>query len=100
MTSAAQKAASARWWRKKKTGWGRAEYDSAMELQGGLCAICEASCNAGALCADHDHKTGAKRALLCRRCNAGLGYFKDDQDLCFRAAQYLDNYKGQVLEDG
>jgi molybdopterin-biosynthesis enzyme MoeA-like protein len=52
-------------------------------LQQGLCAICEA---APAKHVDHDHETGAVRALLCFVCNGGLGQFKDNETLLHAAA--------------
>lgn len=48
---------------------------------------------------DHDHSCCPKnkkscgkcvRGVLCRDCNLGLGYFKDDIDLLKRAIKYLD----------
>lgn len=39
---------------------------------------------------DHCHETGRVRGLLCRSCNTGLGYFKDNPTLCRLAAIYLD----------
>lgn len=57
-----------------------------LEAQGGLCAICM---TAPAVHVDHDHATGAVRALLCFNCNGGLGQFKDDWDVLRAAAEYV-----------
>jgi hypothetical protein len=54
--------------------------------QGGLCAICRA---APAAHVDHDHETGAVRALLCFNCNGGLGQFKDSPHFLHAAAYYV-----------
>lgn len=54
--------------------------------QDGRCAICG---EAEPGCVDHCHETGAVRGLLCRRCNAGLGQFRDDPALLARAIAYL-----------
>jgi hypothetical protein len=57
-----------------------------LEAQGGLCIICR---SAPAQHVDHDHETGAVRALLCFNCNGGLGQFKDDAVLLHAAAYYV-----------
>jgi hypothetical protein len=76
--------------RLRKYGVTREDYASMMDSQGGVCAICAEGCDLhGHLCVDHDHATGEVRGLLCHRCNAGLGYFKDDQALMRAAIGYV-----------
>lgn len=60
------------------------------EEHGGKCAICKRE--RPPLCLDHDHETGRVRGLLCRKCNAALGFLDDDPDLVFTAAMYLMGY--------
>jgi hypothetical protein len=61
--------------------------------QSGLCAICAAPPTHGkTLHVDHDHKTGAVRALLCRKCNNGLAGFRDDPALMIAAIEYLGRF--------
>lgn len=41
------------------------------------------------LCADHCHKTGKFRGMICNRCNVGLANFKDNTELLQIAISYL-----------
>jgi hypothetical protein len=70
----------------RRYGITAAEADHLLRLQGGLCAICKI---APAQHVDHDHATGAVRALLCFNCNGGLGQFKDDPAVLRAAAEYV-----------
>jgi Recombination endonuclease VII len=66
------------------------EYDTILELQDGVCALCECPPTPGiSLHVDHDHGTGEIRGLLCMRCNNALGLFREDPNLLKRAARYV-----------
>lgn len=67
--------------------------DDLRQTQGGRCALCGDVPADEALCVDHDHATGAIRALLCRRCNLGLGHLRDDVELMRRAADYVEAHR-------
>jgi len=73
-----------------------------MELQGGVCAICQqperstGGANGKAprrLALDHD-SSGAARGLLCFNCNKVLGHISDSLELLERIKLYL---KGELL---
>ena len=73
------------------------QYTELVYAQRGVCAIClKAEIETGngggvrGLAVDHDHETGQVRGLLCRRCNVGLGHFKDDPALLRLATAYLE----------
>jgi hypothetical protein len=70
----------------RRYGISAEEADAMLAEQGGLCVICRA---APAEHVDHDHATGAVRALLCFNCAGGLGQFKDDPLLLHAAAYYV-----------
>jgi len=74
-----------------------ARYQEMLREQGGVCAICgqrekatgHASGKIKDLAVDHDHVTGAVRALLCSACNTAIGLFNDDEKLLAKAQTYL-----------
>jgi hypothetical protein len=74
----------------KRYGISAEEAELMLESQGGLCAICGAA-PAGHV--DHDHETGAVRALLCFNCNGGLGQFRDDPAVLGAAAEYVEEHR-------
>jgi hypothetical protein len=71
---------------KRRYGLTVEEADALLAAQGGVCAICK---TAPAVHVDHDHATGAVRALLCFNCNGGLGQFKDNPLALHAAAYYV-----------
>jgi hypothetical protein len=71
---------------KRRYGITAEDADEMLVGQGGVCAICKV---APAVHVDHDHETGAVRALLCFNCNGGLGQFRDDPLLLHAAAYYV-----------
>lgn len=81
------------WNRLKATGFTPEDFKAKLEEQGGVCAICGTD-DPGKLdfCADHDHATGTKRGVLCRKCNSGLGHFNDNPEVIAKAIEYLSHY--------
>lgn len=69
------------------------EYQEMYDNQNGLCAICGGiSSNGRRLCVDHNHDNGKIRALLCDNCNVGIGRFKDDKNMVYKAYLYLEKH--------
>lgn len=69
-------------------------YRSMLAAQNGLCAICGGPPGKRSLNVDHDHITGRVRALLCARCNVGIGGLQDDPDLMRKAIAYIERHRG------
>ena len=80
----------------KQYGLTAESYDAMFAAQNGVCAICKNAQTARRLAVDHCHGTGRVRGLLCTRCNAGLGQFKEDPGLFARALFYLEQHKEAV----
>ena len=68
------------------------ELNTMIEQQGNRCAICDNEMIPGKRHLDHDHVSGKVRAVLCMKCNRGLGFFKDSLDLLHKAAAYLEHH--------
>ena len=64
-------------------------YNIMLARQNGACAVCRKTFDATP-CVDHSHATKKVRGLLCRKCNLGLGHYKDDPKLTRAAADYLE----------
>ncbi len=75
--------------RTKRYRMSERHYEAMKEAQGGACFICR---KLGALCVDHDHVSGAVRALLCKRCNTMLGIVEDEA-FQHKAKLYLQHFR-------
>lgn len=69
------------------------QYNSMLEAQGGVCAICKRPKRKRRLAVDHDHKTGMIRGLLCSPCNTSLGGFGDNSETLTNAIVYLEKHR-------
>lgn len=78
--------------RSTRSRYGLSEQEFAKLEAVGACPICTRS--GVPMEVDHDHQTGAVRAILCSRCNSGLGLFCEDTDLMRRAIAYLEAHRG------
>ena len=67
------------------------DYETLLEKQKGLCAICGKSNNGARkyFTIDHDHETKKVRGLLCNQCNTGIGMLGDSAEIVIKAAAYL-----------
>lgn len=92
---------TAMWSIKKRYGIDSVAYLAMYQAQRGACAICgvvpaETERRRNILCVDHNHNTGAVRALLCDGCNMGLGSFRDDLEVLRKAVAYLEHHEAQA----
>lgn len=77
-------------------------YEEYVELNGGLeqCGICGAPPDGRRLDRDHDHRSGAPRGLLCRKCNRGLVPSKFGLEMTpewhRQAAAYIERAEGRA----
>lgn len=81
----------------KKFGLTLEDFNRMSEQQNGLCAICRnPPVDYERLSVDHCHTSGKVRALLCARCNSGLGYFYEDTERLEAAINYLKEHSGEA----
>lgn len=69
------------------------DYNEMLLKQNCRCKICDTE--SSGLVVDHCHSSGDVRGLLCKNCNVGLGYFKDNPERIEKAAQYLIETKNK-----
>jgi hypothetical protein len=69
-------------------------FERILAAQDGACVLCgnvpSGRGSYSRLHVDHNHTTGQRRALLCARCNAALGLFKENVDVLRKAQKYLE----------
>jgi hypothetical protein len=74
------------------------QYDTMLNAQGGVCAICKQPPGNKRLAVDHDHSNGRNRALLCALCNHAIERFENDPDFGTKALNYLARYIEQTVK--
>lgn len=90
----------------KFVGWNRArnlrknygitieQYDEMFKAQSGVCAVCLGMNLSGRrLAVDHNHATGKIRQLLCSRCNSSIGLAKENAQILYKLAEYLEKHE-------
>jgi len=75
---------------KRRYGIGADEVLQMLRDQLWRCPVCLGKLTLKTAHVDHDHRTGAVRAVTCFNCNGGLGHFKDSPMSLRRAAAYLE----------
>lgn len=83
----------------RKFGITLEQYETMLEAQSGVCAICGRAPRDISLHVDHDHSTGQIRALLCFPCNNALADLQEDPDVARKAVAYLVAYTPGVAEE-
>ena len=78
-------------------GWTPEMYDAQLSKQHGLCALCgkppDETDLQKTLMVDHNHETGETRGLIHGRCNAVIGYAREDTALLLAAIDYVVRYR-------
>jgi hypothetical protein len=75
--------------RQRKYGLSRADFEALVSQQSGCCAACHSPFTQTPH-VDHDHGTGAIRALLCYGCNIAVGVCNENPEQLRAAADYIE----------
>ena len=67
------------------------KYDELVNINN--CQICNKEVEGTKRHIDHCHSTGTVRGILCRKCNLGLGHFRDNENHLKSAIEYLNKFK-------
>jgi hypothetical protein len=77
--------------RLKKYGITLEQFNTLLELQKFVCAVCYKQ-QTRTLNVDHNHTTGQIRGLLCGNCNRAIGYIYEDINIATALINYLIYY--------
>ncbi len=81
-------------WLKYRYGISAFEYADAWDAQNGRCAICQDdTSDRYKLAVDHCHATKRIRGLLCKKCNTGLGFCRDNPTIIDACIGYLNHHR-------
>lgn len=80
-------------WQLSQFGLTYEKYQSLVDHQNGVCAICSKPPSGSKLdkrlCVDHCHITSRVRGLLCRACNGAVGQLGDTAESLLKVVEYL-----------
>lgn len=71
------------------------DYDKLLAMQDGKCAGCGDEFGDNVPHVDHNHETGAVRALLCGPCNKALGMALESPERLIALARYMQSQNGR-----
>lgn len=82
------------WQLKKDFNISIIDFNKMFIAQHGRCAICEkvlseSGSRSKTAHVDHNHSTGKVRGLLCKPCNQGIGFLRDNIEILANAIEYL-----------
>jgi hypothetical protein len=73
------------------------DYTDMLRKQNNSCDICGVKhTEEKKLVVDHCHKTGKVRALLCSKCNTGIGMFNENKEYLLNAIKYIKKNENKI----